>query len=487
MQTSSLAVVVLAAGQGTRMKSATPKMLHKLAGISLIGHVLNTAHALNPEFVAVVVRHGRDEVAESVTAHFPNTLIVDQDEIPGTGRAVELALQALPQSFDGQVVILSGDVPLLDAETLEQLLEHHLATQCELSIVSTKLSNPRGFGRVIRDDQNNLLAIVEEKDANDEQRSIQEINAGIYVANISALTRALAEIDTNNAQAEKYLTDAVAHIRNSGNLVGAFELSDPWLAAGINDRAQLAAVAKELNARIIRHWQMEGVTVIDPTSTWIDQAVTIEADAEILPFSQLLGATTVGAAAVIGPETTLRDTEVGEGASVVRTDATLSVIGKNATVGPFAYLRPGSYLDESGKIGTFVETKNAHIGAGSKVPHLSYVGDAEIGVNSNIGAGTIFANYDGEKKHHTSVGTGTKTGAHNVFVAPVTIGDGVYTAAGTIVRKDIPSGALGMTVAAQKNILGWVEKNRPGTVVPETNSASAEDSSLERDNHHSEK
>lgn len=460
MHKSGLAVVVLAAGQGTRMKSTTPKVLHKLAGISLIGHVLNTAEALQPEHIVVVVRHERDRVAENVLAHFPRAFIVDQDEVPGTGRAVELALQALPESFQGRVVILSGDVPLLDSQTLQLVIEQHESQGSSLSIVSTRLGNPRGFGRLLRDAENRLLAIVEEKDATDEERAITEVNAGIYVAEVFRLTETLREIGHNNSQQEKYLTDAVAKLTTQGDMVGTFELDDPWLAAGVNDRAQLSAVAKELNARIIRRWQLEGVTVVDPQNTWIDQTVTIEPDAEIHPGSQLIGATIVGAGAVIGPDTTLRDTEVGAGARVVRTDATLAVIGKGASVGPFAYLRPGTYLGDEGKVGTFVETKNAKIGAGSKVPHLSYVGDAEVGEQTNIGAGTIFANYDGQNKHSTKVGSQTKTGAHNVFVAPVEIGDGAYTAAGTIVRKDIPSGALGMTVAAQKNISGWVSKNR---------------------------
>lgn len=460
MTEPKLAVIVLAAGQGTRMRSSRPKVLHPLAGVSLIGHVLNAARALDPDELIVVVRHERDQVVEHVQELYPEARIVDQDELPGTGRAVEQALQALPEDFEGRVAILSGDVPMLDSVTLTKIVAEHDAQGSTLSVVSTTVKNPHGFGRILRDAQGSLDAIVEEKDADELQKAVHEINAGIYVANVDSLRNALLVVDTNNAQKEKYLTDAVKLIKRSGSRVEAFSLQDAWLAAGVNDRRQLSEVAAELNSRIIRKWQLAGVTIQDPNTTWIDQTVTLTEDVEILPGTQLLGATIVNSGAIIGPDTTLRDTEVGERARVIRTDSTLSVIADDCQVGPFAYLRPGTYLDAGGKIGTFVETKNSRIGAGSKVPHLTYVGDAQIGKDSNIGAGTIFANYDGQKKHHTEVGDGTKTGAHNTFVAPVTIGDGVYTAAGTVVRKNIPDGALGMTVAAQKNIEGWVDKNR---------------------------
>lgn len=461
MTDKQLAVIVLAAGAGTRMKSATPKVLHRLAGVSLIGHVLNTARAVEPEHVLVVLRHERQSVAEHVLEIDEDVIIVDQDEIPGTGRAVEQALDALPADFSGSVAILSGDVPLFDGRTLGKLIDAHDESQACLSIVSTKVSHPFGFGRILRDADGRIQGIVEEKDATDEQRLIHEINAGIYIADAKKLKDSLSKIGTENAQQEKYLTDAVASLQSGQEPVVAFELEDSWLAAGINDRVQLSELATELNRRIVQKWQRAGVTIQDPATTWIDQTVTLSQDVEILPNTQILGASVIDSHAVIGPETTLRDTEVGEGARVIRTDATLSVIGAHSTVGPFAYLRPGTYLDEGGKIGTFVETKNARIGQGSKVPHLSYVGDAHIGTNTNIGAGTIFANYDGMNKHHSHVGDNTKTGAHNTFVAPVNVGNEVYTAAGTIVRKDIQDGALGMTVAAQKNIDGWVEKNRP--------------------------
>jgi bifunctional UDP-N-acetylglucosamine pyrophosphorylase / glucosamine-1-phosphate N-acetyltransferase len=284
----------------------------------------------------------------------------------------------------------------------------------------------------------------------------------------------LPTITTRNAQNEKYLTDAAEQIRNGGGRIEAVPVSDPWLVTGINDRAQLSAAACELNARIVRGWQLAGVTVQDPSTTWIDLDATLAEDVEILPGTQIKGATVIERGATIGPDTTLLDCEIGANAVVKRTDATLAVIGAGASVGPFAYLRPGSYLGADGKIGTFVEVKNSRIGDGTKVPHLSYIGDAEVGEHSNVGAGTIIANYDGVNKHKTAVGSHVRTGAHNVFVAPVRIGNGAYTGAGTVVRKDVPAGALAISVAPQRNIVGWVESHRPGTAAATAAAASGE-------------
>jgi len=279
----------------------------------------------------------------------------------------------------------------------------------------------------------------------------------------SALHSAIRELTTDNSQGEKYLTDVAAGIRASGGLIDAVVVGDPWLVAGINDRVQLAAAAVELNARIVRRWQLAGVTVLDAATTWIDATVTLEEDVELLPGTQLRGATLIERGAVVGPDTTLLDCEVGAGATVKRTDATLAVIGAGATVGPFAYLRAGTILGADGKIGTFVETKNTRIGDHSKVPHLSYVGDTTIGEHTNLGAGAITANYDGVNKNPTTIGSHVHAGSHNVFVAPVTLGDGAYTGAGTVVRKDVPPGALAITVAPQRNMTGWVGTHRPGS------------------------
>jgi bifunctional UDP-N-acetylglucosamine pyrophosphorylase/glucosamine-1-phosphate N-acetyltransferase len=463
MADTRLAIIVLAAGQGTRMKSSTPKLLHKLGGVSVISHVLATARELEAAHVVTVVRHERDRLVEVIEVDLPSSIIVDQDDIPGTGRAVELAVSALPAGFDGDVLVVNGDVPLLDADTLKRLVSAHREDQTAATILSTTLDDADGYGRIIRSADGRLDRIVEHKDATPDERAVREINAGIYVFALVPLKQQLANLTLENSQSEKYITDVIGLLRASGAPVAAVELSESWKVEGINDRAQLARAAGLLNGLIVRGWQLAGVTIIDPATTWIDLQVQLAPDVEIKPGTQLLGATVVETGAIIGPDTTLVDTEVGESAIVKRTDATLAVIGARATVGPFAYLRPGTYLDDDGKIGTFVETKNARIGVGSKVPHLSYVGDATIGEASNIGAGTIFANYDGVTKSHSVIGSNVRTGSHNVFVAPIRIGDGAYTGAGTVVRKDVPAGSLAISVAPQRNMDGWVVTNRPGS------------------------
>lgn len=471
----NLAVIVLAAGQGTRMKSARPKVLHTLAGRSLIGHVLATTAELGPQHVIAVVRHERDAVVATVTDVMPGAIIVDQDEIPGTGRAVEVAVAALPADFDGDVVVVSGDVPLLDAATLTSLVEQHRRAAAAATLLSAIMDDATGYGRIVRDAQGLLDRIVEEKDATGDERGITEVNSGTYVFRLGALREQLPRLTTANAAGEKYLTDVIGLLRSAGSAVAAVPVTDGWTVAGVNDRAQLAAAARRMNDLIVRRWQLEGVTVEDPLTTWIDADVVLEPDVELLPGTQLLGATLVRAGAVVGPDTTLTSTEVGVGARVTRTDATLAVIGDGATVGPWAYLRAGTYLGADGKIGTFVETKNARIGTGSKVPHLSYIGDAEIGDHTNIGAGAITANYDDIAKHVTRVGDHVHTGAHNVFVAPVTIGDGAKVGAGAVVRKDVPPGALAISVAPQRNREGWVQENRAGTASAEAADAASRD------------
>ncbi|MRG60879.1 bifunctional UDP-N-acetylglucosamine diphosphorylase/glucosamine-1-phosphate N-acetyltransferase GlmU [Agromyces sp. CFH 90414] len=474
MTDEKLAIVVLAAGQGTRMKSAVPKLLHPLAGAPIVAHVLATARALDAERVIAVVRHERDLVAAAVETELPGAIIVDQDDVPGTGRAVELAVEALADDFDGEVLVLNGDVPLLNADTLAEFVAQHRDTGVAASVLSAHYADPTGYGRIVRAADGAFDRIVEQKDASADELSLDEINAGVYAFGAAALRDQLANLTTDNAQGEKYLTDVIGLLRAAGSEVSALPVSEPWLVAGINDRAQLSETAARLNALIIRGWQLNGVTVEDPATTWIDLAVRIEPDVTIRPGTQLKGATTVATGAIIGPDTTLVDCEIGADAEVKRTDGTLAVIGEGASVGPFAYLRPGTVLGVDGKIGTFVETKNASIGAGSKVPHLSYIGDTEIGDGSNVGAGSITANYDGVAKHRTTIGSHVRTGSHGVFVAPVTIGDGAYTGAGTVVRKDVPAGALAVNVAPQRNIEGWVGQHRPGTAAAEAAEAAGE-------------
>jgi bifunctional UDP-N-acetylglucosamine pyrophosphorylase/glucosamine-1-phosphate N-acetyltransferase len=463
MTDQNLAIVVLAAGQGTRMKSSTPKLLHPLAGMPIIAHVLATARALDAAHVVSVVRHERDKLVEVISADLPESAIVEQDDVPGTGRAVELAVAALPSDFDGDVLVVNGDVPLLDAGTLRVLVEKHRAGSAAATILSSFPADATGYGRIVRTDSGHLDRIVEHKDATESERSIGEINAGIYLFGLAQLRDQLAALTTDNAQGEKYLTDVIGLLRQAGFDVDALPVAESWLVEGINDRAQLSDAAAKLNALLVRTWQLAGVTVQDPATTWIDVKAKLAPDVTLLPGTQIRGATVIESGAVIGPDTTLLDCEIGEGATVKRTDATLSVIGAGATVGPFAYLRPGTSLGADGKIGTFVETKNAKIGAGTKLAHFNYVGDSEVGEKSNLGAGVITANYDGVNKHRTEIGSHVRVSTNTVFVAPVRMGDGAYTGAGTVVRKDVPAGALALTVAPQRNIEGWVAQKRPGT------------------------
>ncbi|QNE37432.1 bifunctional UDP-N-acetylglucosamine diphosphorylase/glucosamine-1-phosphate N-acetyltransferase GlmU [Leifsonia shinshuensis] len=463
MTDQNLAIVVLAAGQGTRMKSATPKLLHPLGGIPIVGHVLATARELDAARVVAVVRHERDRLAEVIEADLPEAVIVDQDEVPGTGRAVEQAVAALPEGFAGDVLVVNGDVPLLDAATLRELVSAHRAGGAAATILSSFPADATGYGRIVRTPEGHLDRIVEHKDATEAERAIGEINAGIYVFGAAALRDMLANVTTDNAQGEKYITDVIGLLREAGFDVDALPVSESWLVEGINDRAQLSEAAARLNALVVRTWQLAGVTVQDPATTWIDVKVVLEPDVTILPGTQLRGATVVRTGAEVGPDTTLVDTEVGAGATVKRTDATLAVIGDGATVGPFSYLRPGTILGANGKIGTFSETKNAVIGAGTKLAHFNYVGDAEVGEKGNLGAGVITANYDGVNKHRTTIGSHVRISTNTVLVAPVRMGDGAYTGAGTVVRKDVPAGALAITVAPQRNIEGWVAQKRPGT------------------------
>lgn len=470
---SPAAVIVLAAGAGTRMKSRTPKILHPIGGVPMVGHALAAARGLNPDVLAVTVRHERDMVASHIHQLDPHAVIVDQDEIPGTGRAVEVALDALGHSLSGTVVVTYGDVPLLTTERLQELVRTHEAESNAVTVLTSVLDDASGYGRIIRADDGTVTGIVEHKDASGQQRAIREINSGIYAFDAASLRAALSRVSMDNAQGEKYLTDVLGIARDAGGRVAAQVCEDRWQVEGANDRVQLAALGAEHNRRILERWMRAGVTIVDTASTWIDSTVTLDEDVTLLPGTQLHGNTTVARDAVVGPDTTLADVEVGAGAKVVRTHGSSAVIGASADVGPFAYLRPGTRLGDDGKIGTFVETKNADVGPGSKIPHLSYVGDATIGEHSNIGAASVFVNYDGVAKHHTTIGSHVRMGSDNMYVAPVKVGDGAYSGAGTIIRKDVPAGALAITVAPQRNMDGWVQANRPGTAAAEAAEAAA--------------
>ena len=457
------AVIVLAAGEGTRMKSATPKVLHTIGGRSLVHHAIAAARGIDPIHLEVVVRHERDLVAAHIAECDPDCLIADQDEIKGTGRAVECGLAALPAELSGTIVVTYGDVPLLTSETLREVLAAHEGASVAVTVVTSHIPDPTGYGRIVRDADGSVARIVEQKDATDDERAITEVNSGIYAFEATLLTQALAGLGTDNAQGEKYLTDVVGIARAQGRAVAAYVLADVWQTEGVNDKIQLARLGAELNRRTVEAAMREGAIIRDPATTWIDADVSIGRDTVIEPNVQLRGATTIGADCLIGPDTTLVDMEVGDGATVCRTQGSLSVVGPGATVGPWAYLRPGTELGAEAKIGTFVETKNANIGAGSKIPHLSYVGDATIGTGTNIGASSVFVNFDGVAKHRTTVGDHCRMGSDTMYVAPVTIGDGAYSGAGTVIRSDVPPGALVLTDAPQRVIEGWVAEHRPDT------------------------
>ncbi|CAM3162859.1 Bifunctional protein GlmU [Arthrobacter ulcerisalmonis] len=463
------AVIVLAAGAGTRMKSRTPKILHEIGGLSMVGHALRAARGINPRRLAAVVRHERDLVAGHVALLDPTAVIVDQDDVPGTGRAVEVALHALDaqQELQGTVVVTYGDVPLLTETLLTELVSTHEQDGNAVTVLTALLADATGYGRILRAEDGTVTGIREHKDASDAQRLIQEVNSGIYAFDAAVLRTALGKVTTENAQGEKYLTDVLGLAREAGGRVAAVVTSDRWQVEGANDRVQLSALGAEMNRRTVEAWMRAGVSVVDPASTWIDSTVSLEPDVRLLPNTQLHGATTVARDAVVGPDTTLTDVTVGEAATVTRTHGSGAVIGAGAAVGPFTYLRPGTVLGDTGKIGAFYETKNVRIGRGSKLSHLGYAGDAEIGEDTNIGCGNITANYDGEQKHRTVIGSGVRTGSNTVFVAPVTVGDGAYSGAGAIIRKDVPAGALVISVAEQRNAEGWVGRNRPGTLSAE--------------------
>jgi bifunctional UDP-N-acetylglucosamine pyrophosphorylase / glucosamine-1-phosphate N-acetyltransferase len=467
---SDLTVIVLAAGGGTRMKSGTAKVLHEIGGRSMVGHVLMAVQALDPARVVAVVGHQREQVGPHIKALMPDATLAVQEEQHGTGHAVRIAMDAVSAdggTTAGTVIVAAGDTPLLRGDTLRDFAQEHEAAQCAVSVLSGVVADPHGYGRIVRNDEGDLEAIVEEKDATPLQREIAEISSGILAFDAAFLAESLPRLGNDNAKGEYYLTDIVGLARDAGLAVGAFPIDDVMQTEGVNDRLQLANLGRELNRRTLEDWMREGVTVMDPATTWVDSGVRLAPDVTLLPGVQLLGATVVGTHTVIGPDSTLKDCEIGRHARVVRTHAELAVIADQANVGPFAYLRPGTTLGAGGKIGTFVETKNAHIGDGAKVPHLSYVGDADIGEGTNIGAGTIFANYDGTHKHHTTVGKGAKTGANNTFVAPVTIGDGAMTGGGAVVRRDVPPGALAVSGGPQRNLEGRSRVKRQSADAPQ--------------------
>ena len=450
------AAIILAAGEGTRMRSATPKVLHTFAGKTFLNRVMDSVRALEPSTLAVVVHFQAERVAEAARSYDESVTIVDQDDIPGTGRAVQCAMAQLGTlgTLTGPVLIAASDMPLLDATTLRRLVEFHNESGNGTTVLTTVLDDPTGYGRIIRDREGNVLRIVEQKDANRSELAVQEVNTSVYVFDAELLARAIADLKSNNAQGEFYLTDALETARSAGK-VGAFTAPDPLSVEGVNDRVQLAALAKAHNRRVCEAWMHEGVTILDPDTTWIEDDVRIGRDATILPGTFLQGHTVIGEEAVVGPYTTLIDATVDAQAVVERSRVQESHIGRATNIGPWTYLRQGNEFGEEAKAGAFVEMKKAHIGNGTKVPHLSYVGDATLGDHTNIGGGTITANYDGVHKNRTVVGSGCHIGAGNLFVAPVEVGDDVTSGAGSVIRHAVPDDTMVYSENTQHNVEGW--------------------------------
>lgn len=448
-----VAAIVLAAGKGTRFRSDLAKVLHRAAGRTLVGHVLEALRPLGLDQVIVVVGHQRDEVAAEVEAlGVPGTVTVVQEDQRGTGHAVQVALPALDDAIE-RVMVLPGDTPLLTAPTLGAL--DAAAEGRAAAMLTAIVDDPAGYGRVLRDEAGNVSRIVEDRDASEAERAVTEINAGMYLVDRPLLEDALGRIDDDNDQGELYLPDVVQILTGDGREVAAVVAAEEEVA-GVNDRWQLAAAAGVLRERHLVHLTTEvGVTVDDPASTHVDVTARVERDARLLPGTILEGVTVVGERAVVGPHSHLTDTTVGADATVHSTRAAEAVIGDRATVGPFTHLRAGTRLGTATKAGAFVETKNAEVGDGSKIPHLAYIGDATLGTGVNIACGVITVNYDGRTKSHTAVGDDAFVGCDVSLVAPVTVGDGAYVAAGSVVTTDVPPQALAIARSRQVNKEGW--------------------------------
>jgi bifunctional UDP-N-acetylglucosamine pyrophosphorylase / glucosamine-1-phosphate N-acetyltransferase len=444
----------MAAGEGTRMRSSTPKMLHPVCGQPMVAWPILAAREAGAGRVAVIVSPGRD-----LSAALPEgTETVVQPRADGTAGAIRAALPLIAESES--VLVLSGDVPLIGTDTIAALLEAHAATPAAATMLTIELEDPGAYGRVIRTANGDVERVVEAKavgDASAEQLAIREVNAGTYVFDSAPLAAALASLSNDNAQGEYYLPDVFPALREAGHTVAAHLADDLAVTMGVNNRADLAAVEAEARRRILEAHMLAGVTVADPASTWIDAGVEIGADARIEPGTSLRGQTEIGAGAVVGPLSTLIDATVGPAATVVHSYLVECEVGGGCAVGPFAYLRPGARLREGAKAGTFVEVKNSELGAGAKVPHLAYVGDAEVGEGANLGAGTITANYDGFRKNRTVIGPRARVGVDTMLIAPVEVGEDAYTGAGAVIKDDVPDGALAVSENAQRNIDGYAD------------------------------
>jgi bifunctional UDP-N-acetylglucosamine pyrophosphorylase/glucosamine-1-phosphate N-acetyltransferase len=453
MQYRPLAAVVLAAGEGTRMRSDTPKVLHALCGRPMVLHVVDALAELPLDRIVVVVGHGAERVTKTLQEQLVTEVpveFVEQRVQRGTGDAVSVALTLFDDmDAEDDILVLPSDAPLVRAETIAKLATQHRVQDAAATLLTAHVPDPTGLGRVVRDNDDRVARIVEHPDATDEEREIHEINTSIYCFRRNLLAPALRRLSPENAQGEYYLTDAVEVLRAAGHKIIAMIAEDSGEAIMVNDRAQLADAEAELRARINRRWMHEGVTMVDPSRTYVDATVEIDPDVRILPGTILEGRTSIGAGSVIGPDTRLVDAVVGERTQITNAVVYDAEIGDECTVGPYAYLRPGTRLASGVKVGTYVEVKNSDIGEGTKVPHLSYVGDADIGTDANLGASTITANYDGTHKHRTTIGDGVHTGVHTSLVAPVELGEDAETGAGSVVTHDVEAGQLVRGVPAR--------------------------------------
>ena len=451
--------VILAAGKGTRMKSARAKVLHPLLGVPLLDHVVRTVQSLGVEPITVVVGHQ----AEVVEAAFAGRGLgfVRQDPPLGTGHAVQAARERVAAHPERTLLVVNGDLPLLRAETLARLLEAHRSGGAAATLLSVVLDDPAEYGRVVREADGSVRAVVENKDASPEQKRIREINAGIYAFQPGRLLEALAQLRPQNAQGEYYLTDVIGLLRKAGQRVNVVTAADSQEALGVNSHSELAAAARILRQRRCQALMASGVGIEDPETTFVGAEVEVEADAVLRAFTVLEGRTKVAAGAVVGPFVRIVDSSVGPGAQIL--DHCLlraCVVEEGASVGPFAHIRPESRIGAKAKVGNFVELKKTHLGDGSKAPHLSYIGDATVGPGVNIGAGTITCNYDGTHKHPTRIEAGAFVGSDTTLIAPITIGEGAYIAAGSAITEDVPPGALALGRARQVNKAGWAEARR---------------------------
>jgi bifunctional UDP-N-acetylglucosamine pyrophosphorylase/glucosamine-1-phosphate N-acetyltransferase len=444
----------MAAGEGTRMRSSLPKMLHPVCGRPMVAWPILAAREAGADRVAAIVSPGRD-----ISAGFPGEVeTVVQPQPDGTGGAIRAALPLIEEA--GTVLVLSGDLPLISTEDIAGLLDAHASSGAAATMLTIELDDPGSYGRVVRGTDGEVEGVVEAKaagDADPEQLAIREINAGTYAFDAEPLATALAGLSNDNAQGEYYLTDVFAALREAGHSVAGHRADDLAVTMGVNDRADLAAVEAEARRRILERHMLAGVTVVDPHTTWVDAGVEIAADARLEPATSLRGDTTIGAGSVVGPLSTLIDTSIGEGVNVLHSYLVECEVLDGCNVGPFAYLRPGAHLEPGAKAGTFVEIKNSRIGEGAKVPHLAYVGDADVGAGSNLGAGTITANYDGFRKHRTTIGRDVRVGVDTMLIAPVQVGDAAYTGAGAVIKHDVPEGALAVSQNDQRNIEGYAE------------------------------